>query len=161
MNRKIKCLIFASFFAIGCGGGGGGSGSAAKFAGTWLEDLQITQNDCRSEVPADAGPLDVVVNQDGDKIVLDSNSGSTYEGFVTSETSFLVSRSERLNCVNSQSGATLPNSFTNVIRSREYTDVSGDSAVVTLTLELSNCSGNTIVDTSCTRVFSGIAERHE
>jgi hypothetical protein len=65
----------------GCGGGGGSDGEspAEDYTGVWSGRMGQLDNIC---VAAGLGDFDftMTVNQDGDRVVVDSSTGATFEG---------------------------------------------------------------------------------
>lgn len=137
-------LIGLSAVLAACGGGGGSTGS--KFAGVWRGSFISTTNTCSFIQPS----FDVVmtVNEDGERIVLDTDTGRTYEGFVTGGDSFTVARQEQSQCVRPD-GTPAPGSFSLNVRSFEFSDVSGDSAIVRFIDQYGDCSGDGFKDDGC------------
>lgn len=113
-----KLIAFTLMFLMGCGSGGGG-GSSSGFAGTWRGRFIQVSNGC--PIPA-GGDFDAVhvVNQDGDRIVVNGTGAFTMEGSTVGADSFLVSRE-------------LP---------RDACETSGDSASHDLILEYTNRTGD-------------------
>ena len=151
--KRISILL-ASTLLLGCGGG---SGDSNFFAGVWRLIIVTTENTCPFQV--DPGDFIATVNQMDNKIVLEKASGTILEGTTDSDSSFIVSRQETVNCVSNSTGAVLPNSFTTFTESIRFSNIDGDDAAVRITREYSNCSGNTVTDSSCRIIGEGSGER--
>lgn len=86
-TMKIIALTATAILAFACGGGGG-SGSEKTYSGTWRVSALKVRDDCG--VSQTTFNTDVVVNQDGNRVVV--NSGVyTLSGNTTDKDGFLVS----------------------------------------------------------------------
>ena len=151
MKRAAFLLLLCS-----CGGGGGGSGSAT-FAGVWRGQLTVVENSCNIVIEPDSQTL--TVNQDDDRIVIESDTGRTYEGVVTGDDSFSATRQEQFECFES-SGEVAPGSFSLFVRTFAFSGVEGDSAIVTFEDVEGNCTGNNTVNSNaCSYKLSGAFRR--
>lgn len=89
MNKYI--LLFSLIF-VSCGGGGG-DGSGAFFGGVYSGVAELVSDNCN--LGSDPAVLfNWTVNQDPSRVVLETDSGATYEGAATSNNSFAVTKSE-------------------------------------------------------------------
>jgi hypothetical protein len=111
-------LYVLSMTLLACGGGGGGGSDTSFLGGVYQGPVAITDNPCGVPL-ASGGTVDWTVNQDSTRVVLDASSGATYEGAVTSDTSFAVS-----NETTSQSCTTSTNIvISNITSSSGHADV--------------------------------------
>lgn len=99
--KKSWCMFTCMLFVIGlssCGGGSGGGG-APVFAGQYRVALSILSDSCNLGLPSSLSTTQTV-NQDGEKIVLDSGS-TVFTGSVNDEQDgFIVTNQTRSdNCV--------------------------------------------------------------
>lgn len=150
--KRFLVLVIAF---LGCGGGGGGGGGP-QFAGIWRGTLIVTSNTCDFIRP----PNDVVmtVNQDGNRIVIETGTGRTYEGFVTGDNSFSATRQEQSQCV-FDNGEPAPGSFIISVRTFEFSNVQGNKAHVRFIDQFGNCSGDNRNDDTCEEVSEAEATR--
>ncbi len=90
----------AGSYLASCGGGGGGNGNDTPFlGGIYRGTLFLSSNTCPFVLPSSES-FEWTVNQDGEKIVLDSSSGQTFVGAVTGNNSFQVAKDQpSSNCV--------------------------------------------------------------
>lgn len=154
--KKLSILLVLGIVTAGCGGGGGSDGP--KFAGTWKGQLIVTENSCQTAV--ENFEVTDLVNQDGNTIVLQTEKGGTYQGFVTGEDSFSVSRQDEDQCVNLNTQQPVAGSTSIVIRSIDYSGVDGDAAQVTFTYDEGNCTKNTgVFSNACKVVWKGLVTR--
>jgi hypothetical protein len=67
----------------GCGGGGGSDGGSAAedYTGVWSGRMGQLDNVCVAAGLGDFN-LTMTVNQDGDRVVVDTSTGATYEGSI-------------------------------------------------------------------------------
>lgn len=153
MNVRSLLALSALILLPGCGGGGS---DEPFFAGVWRGTLVVTEN---TSTFAAANLDDTeTVNQDGDTIVLSAMNGTTYQGFITSPNSFTATRQDTDQCVH-QDGRPAPGSFSQRIRTFEFSDTHDDSAQVTFTVAAGNCSGNVVYDSSWKVVRRGLMTR--
>jgi hypothetical protein len=87
-------------------------------------------------------------------------SGEIFEGFVTGDESLRASKQAELQCVDTRTGEPV-DSTTIAIFTYEFSQVEGDTAVVTFSEEFSNCSGNTGGYNSACRIEWGGALTRE
>jgi hypothetical protein len=152
---KNLAALASVLIAIGCGGGGGGSGDPF-FGGVYEVRLVAVENTCSFAVE----PIDAryVVNQDGTRVVVDSKAGNVFEGTVSGDDRFIVSRVGVGTCVD-KNGNDLPSSTYQFTDSLEFVFEDADKAQVTFTGDSGNCSGNTLVDVTCRFRMTGTAVR--
>ena len=84
MNYRHIAIAGLVTMTVGCGGGGGGGGSINSFAGVWSGQLELTTNPCGANVDPVLYPI-LTINQDERHVVVESNSGDTFEGTATDE----------------------------------------------------------------------------
>lgn len=155
--RKAQWIFTALLLSIlpGCGGGSGGSGPF--FGGVWRVSTLVTENTCSFSVDA---PMEVIlnVNQVGNEIAVQSESGQHYVGLVDGDRSFFASRSHQESCVNAAGNVIPGSNFTMTITVR-LSNIADNSASARWNFEVSNCSGNITTNTSCRIIEEGRADR--
>lgn len=147
MKRLVSVMIVGALVA-GCGGSGGDG--RGKFSGVWSGGGSLVENSCPG-VSYDYGIYYThLVNQDGDKIVLD-NGASTFEG-VAGERSF--SASQR------RSFAGTLNGIGNCIEDIQwrYEEIDRDAASFVVRRSTLSCSSGA-QSATCSTVFSGSGYR--
>jgi hypothetical protein len=92
IGSALGLLVSATLTACG-GGGGSNSGSADFLGGVYRGVLSQTANTCALASNHDEGVL-WTVNQDPNRIVLESSTGTTYEGMPTGPDSFETKRTD-------------------------------------------------------------------
>lgn len=93
----MKRILICAALLIGCGGGGGGSGSGGlSFAGEWSGFLEQQFAVCVANDLGDAS-FTFTVNQNGSTVVLDSSTGSTFEGTADDDL-LIVRKSQQSDC---------------------------------------------------------------
>lgn len=72
--RSFLHTLFILPILAGCGGGGGGGSSSGFYAGTWRFTGLAALNECPSviSIPS-AVDVTLIVNQDGERVVVNSN----------------------------------------------------------------------------------------
>ncbi len=155
--RRIKntalfhCLLLA---AAGCGGGGGG-GDTSGFAGFWDVSLSVVRNTCPfGAVNASGGLFEF--NQVDDEIAVEG--AFHFAGFVTSESTFIATGQENVDCVDSRTNQPTGN-VTVLVRTFNFEQTDSDNGRVEITAEYADCPGG--ADSSCEIVAQGIAQRTE
>jgi len=151
--KTTVALVLAGALLGSCGGGGGGGGGDADFAGTWRGLLTTTSNSCTTSEP----PFNAIllVNQDGDRIAVNSaTTGIAFQGFTTSETSFIATHEETGQCVDSRGNPGPSGATYSALSTYQFTNVDGDSASVSWTWEASDCPFDS-QNSSCTIVQAG------
>lgn len=145
--QKVTMLGVILGFVVGCGGG---SGEAPRVSGEYRGTLRVVSDSCSDSVLPGDDTIGVfhIVNQDGEKIVLDDADGFAFTGalkgngfIVTAERIDVVIEGEK-NCT--------------AVAQIEYTDITASGAKAT-TLGTVSCSGSAYCATS----WSGQLERGE
>jgi hypothetical protein len=91
-----------------------------------------------------AGNFDAhfIVNQDGERMVVDEGEAPNFEGFLTSENSFVVSKRQVVPCKNAGTGESTSTRAI-IMRTLEFSNVTKKTVDVQQQEELiSNCPGN-------------------
>jgi hypothetical protein len=92
VSNLLVLGLLVSALLTACGGGGGGKGGSKDFlGGVYRGVLSQTANTCGIPSNHDEGVL-WTVNQDPNRIVLESSTGATYEGMATGPDSFETKR---------------------------------------------------------------------
>lgn len=153
----MKYLILVlSALCIGCGGGGGGGGGdESQFIGAYGVRLVAVENTC--EFSVEPITRTYTVNQVESRIVVDSSSGSVFEGITTGDDRFLVSLVGVANCVDTN-GNEIPTSTFQYTSTLEFIFDDPDSPRVTFKTDSGNCSGNS-TGSACRYSMTGTAER--
>ena len=147
---KRLALVFLSALA-GCSGGGGGGGDDGTpfFGGVWTGDFNVVSDNCNGGTGfTDDKGFVLTVNQEDRTIVADTPSGNVYQGTVTGDDSFTVSRVFSAQC-DSGTPATVSRQF-------DFSNVDGDVATVTFT-STSRCDGSIV---TCDLVERGTLTRN-
>jgi len=153
MNMKTLLILLLLALCCACGGGGG---SSELFAGTWTARLVPVLNTCPG--PTETLDRTWTVHHDGDRVVLNTASGNVFEGFESSETSFVVSQPILEICVD-ENGVEVPSSTATGTQAITFTNVDGQSADVEIHFQAGNCSENTFFDSTCEIRWQGTATR--
>jgi len=135
--------------------GGGDSQSESFFGGIYSTHLVAIENNC--QFPVEAIDRIYTVNQDATRVVVDSNTGQSFEGTATGDDSFIVSRVGVANCTN-QAGEDIQGSTFQFTQTLTVSLITAESAQVTLTSDNGNCSKNTN-DVTCRFRMLGTAAR--
>lgn len=87
---KKLIILIGVFAVVGCGGGGGSSSGGGTYNGIWQFNGVKVLDECGSGAPSLAAIQNLIVNQDGNNIVV--NSGQiTLTGTTNNDDGFLVS----------------------------------------------------------------------
>lgn len=148
--KSNTSLLLACVLLLGCGGGGS---SGSFFGGIWRVSLITTENTCGGV--SEPLELNLTVNQLERDIAIESEFGNAFSGAIDGEQSFFASRQSTDTCVNSITGAQVAGSTSVSTATYRFTNIEGDEANVSLTIEFSNCSTNSIANTSCRIVQQG------
>jgi hypothetical protein len=89
--NRLALGVMVSAVLAACGGGGGNGGTEDFLGGVYRGVLSQTANTCGIPSNHDEGVL-WTVNQDQNRIVLESSTGTTYEGMPTGPASFETKR---------------------------------------------------------------------
>lgn len=149
MKRNIVSWIVIGIVGAGCGGSGGGD-ERGKFSGVWSGGANVVESSCPVSGLEYGIYYTHLVNQDGDKIVLD-NGATTFEG-TAGDRSFHAS--QRRGYVGTLNGV---GNCVEDIQWR-YEEIDRDVAQFVVRRSTVSCSSGSDSAT-CTMTFSGTGYR--
>lgn len=154
---KRTLMILALGLTTACGGGGGGSDSS-NFVGAYSVRMVATDNSCTFQ----ADPYNAVysVNQDGARVIVESNSFDgdlIYEGSTTSDNTFVVSSVGTQACVD-DNGNKHQESQSQYTAQLSVSVDSDDSVRFVRSTDLGDCSGDAF-NRACEYTMQGTGEK--
>lgn len=152
MQKRKVCFLFVALLSVSACGGSSSNGSDTFFGGSWEGTVFRQSNSCPFNEDVDSYLASHLVNQDGERVVLDiSTRPQSFEG-TTQEQGFFVS----LDSTNEQ---IFDDVFCNRSMSIEYSDANRNSASVEI-VDNVDCEASS-TPFRCESVYVGEVQREQ